>query len=208
MFQMIDGNRLRLAAAGANLLAFAFFRAGRFLRHADFAPVMPQFRKSFRLFVTADRAKRFALSVLRTGRLDGDGHLAIFMRKHLDPSGYRLLAGRADAFLAPLLRAGRLSGDRPFLNLVRQLFGVSLFPVVALAAVTEIKTFQSTGRVSLGLPRAERMISGAFRQRRSRRQQQHTEHGQHAESHFFLHLWVLASFFCILSHFPFKLNPL
>ena len=92
--------------------------------------------------------------------------------------------------------------------IVRQLFGVSLFPVVALAAVTEIKTFQSTGRVSLGLPRAERMISGAFRQRRSRRQQQYTEHCQRAESHFFLHLWVLVSFFCILSHFPFKLNPL
>lgn len=54
---------------------------------------MPQFRKGFRLFVTADRAKRFALSVLRTGRLNGDGHLSVFMWKHLDPSGYRLLAG-------------------------------------------------------------------------------------------------------------------
>lgn len=86
------------------------------------------------------------------------------MWKHLDPSGYRRLQAKQTPFLAPLLCAGRLSGDRPFLNLVRQLFGVSLFPVVALAAVTEIKTFQSTGRVSLGLPRAERMISGAFRQ--------------------------------------------
>lgn len=162
MLQMIELDILRLSAANARLLSLSRLVAGRFLRNGNLAPVMTELFDFFVLVLSADLAGIASLTVLRAGRLSDHFQLPVFVRKHVNRTPNQIAACGASAFSGTFRGAGRLFGDNPRLNLMRQLVDITLFPVVAVAAVAEIKPFQSARRFPLRLPRTENVVFAAI----------------------------------------------